>query len=144
MEDTMKKHLFAVTFLVLGLAVLAPSIRAQTYLNLNTTIPFDFTIGSRVMPAGDYEVRGDTVRGALIFQRTDRAASHAVIAIPVEAPKAPATGKLVFKCYDGRCFLSQLWSPLSATGRQFPKSKLEMEVARNGAGRNVLVATTPH
>jgi hypothetical protein len=140
----MKKHLLAVAFLVLGLAVLAPKVQAQSSLNLTSTVPFDFTIGSRVMPAGDYEVRADRVPGALIFQRTDGAATHAVIAIPVETRKPPATGKLVFTCYDGRCFLSQLWSPLSATGRQFPKSKLEMEIARNSAGRNVLVATTPH
>jgi hypothetical protein len=140
----MKKHLLAVAFLVLGLAVLAPKVQAQSSLNLTSTVPFDFTIGSRVMPAGDYEVRADRVPGALIFQRTDGAATHAVIAIPVETRKPPATGKLVFTCYDGRCFLSQLWSPLSATGRQFLKSKLEMEVARNSAGRNVLVATTPH
>jgi hypothetical protein len=140
----MYKHLLAVTFLVLGLAVLAPSVQAQSNLNLNTKVPFDFTIGSRVMPAGDYEIRGDRVHGALIVQRTDGAASYAVFGIPVEARTPPAKGKLVFTCYDGRCFLSQLWSPLSATGRQFPKSKLEMEVARNTAGRNVLVATTPH
>jgi hypothetical protein len=140
----MKKHLLAVAFLVLGLAVLAPKVQAQSSLNLTSTVPFDFTIGSRVMPAGDYEVRADRVPGALIFQRTDGAATYAVIAIPVEARKPPATGKLVFTCYDGRCFLSQLWSPLSATGCQFPKSKLQMEVARSGAARNVLVATTPH
>lgn len=140
----MNKHLLAIAFLVLGLAVLAPIVRAQSSLNLDTKIPFDFTIGSRVLPAGDYEVRSDTVRGAIIFQRADRAVSHAVIAIPVEASTPPAKGKLVFTCYDGRCFLSQLWSPLNATGRQFLKSKLEMEVARNRAGRNVLVATTPH
>ena len=139
----MKKHLLTVTFLVLGLAVLVPSVQAQSSLNLNTKVPFDFTIGSRVMPAGDYEVRGDTVRGALIFQRADRAVSHAVISIPVQAMQPPAKGKLVFTCYDGRCFLSQLWSPLSATGRQFPKSKLQIEVARSAAARNVLVAATP-
>lgn len=139
----MKKHLLAVAFLVLGLAVLAPIVQAQSFLNLDTKVPFDFTIGSRVIPAGDYEIRGDRVHGVLLIQSTDGAVSHAVISIPVQAMQPPAKGKLVFTCYDGRCFLSQLWSPLSATGCQFPKSKLQMEVARSGAARNVLVAATP-
>ncbi len=95
----MKKHLLAVAFLVLGLAVLAPIVQAQSSLNLNAEVPFDFTIGSRVMPAGDYEVRGDTVPGALIIQRTDRSIRHGVTAIPVEAPKPPATGsRLTHNC----------------------------------------------
>jgi hypothetical protein len=42
------------------------------------------------------------------------------------------TGKVLFNCYEKRCFLSQLWTPDPDQARELPKSRLEMELARHG------------
>ena len=46
---------------------------------------------------------------------------------------------LVFRVYGGRYFLSEMWIGGSVSGRQFPISHLEKELAKNETSHEVIL-----
>jgi len=115
---------------LLALVVAAP-IFAETPLKAN--IPFNFTVGSTRMAAGEYTIMFDNPATVRVV-REDGTSACVTITIPASTGKTPEVGKLVFNNYGGSFFLSQIWSPGYDQGRQLRKSKLELEVARNTGG----------
>jgi len=124
-----------------GLLAITPAF-AQ---NLATaTIPFDFTVGQTKMTAGAYTVRS-IVPGAIQVVRDDSKASVFVITNGVQASQAPKGTSLVFNRYGDSYFLAQLWIAGNQLGKQLPKSKPEMEVARAaGSVRQASVTANPN
>jgi hypothetical protein len=53
---------------------------------------------------------------------------------------------LVFHTLAGRYFLSEIWTEGNERGRQLPKSKMEVQLAKNGdlSGEFVLAANMTH
>ena len=51
-------------------------------------------------------------------------------------------GKLVFRRYEGACYLSEVWAASSTVGREVSMSKAERALARQGAKPD-LVAVVP-
>jgi hypothetical protein len=97
---------------------------------LEVKIPFDFTVGAKRMSAGEYTVKYD-VPGSLWVVRRDGKAACVVLTMAVQGKVTPEVGKLVFNRYGDSYFLAQIWSPGYDQGRQLPKSKAELEIARN-------------
>ena len=44
-------------------------------------------------------------------------------------------GRVIFDCYFGECFLSQVWIAGQDAGRTLPKSKRQIELAKTSAGQ---------
>jgi hypothetical protein len=128
---------------MLALAFLAAhAVEAQEPVLVN--IPFAFTAGGMALPAGEYRVQNTGVASALLLiQRTDRGASTFVISNAVEVNKPQAQSKLIFHCYRGRYFLSQIWVEGHSRGRELAPSADEKEqqglLARNGAPDQVTI-----
>ena len=106
------------------------------------TIPFDFTVGRTNMTAGAYTVRS-IVPGTIQLVRDDHKASVIALTNGVQARKTPAGSSLVFTRYGNSYFLSRVWTAGSSTGRELPKSKLEIEVARVFKSGPVVQASVP-
>ena len=125
----MKEAFFRVT-VILVLAFMAATQVAQAQEPLLVSIPFEFTAGRMLLPAGEYTVANFTPDSAiLLIQRTDRNAATSASSFAT-ASNAPQThSKLVFHRYGNRYFLSQVWVAGYSRGRELPKSAKEKEQA---------------
>lgn len=92
------------------------------------TIPFDFTVAKKLMPAGSYAVK--RVEGAsttyTLQIRNVKTAEAVVIVSPVALDvnaSANGNGKIVFRCSTGACALAEVHSPGERTGRALPVPK---------------------
>ena len=111
----------------LGLAaILAPLQLAAQSSNLYVTVPFDFTIGSKALPAGDYRV--STERGVIRMDCLDGDCHMAALGHAVDAERGDIKTALVFKHYGDRYFLAQIWSG-TERGTELPDSAVERELS---------------
>jgi len=120
----MKKLMFRLT-LMFGLAFMATQVAlAQQPLLVN--IPFAFTAGTVVLPAGEYRVEKLNTSGMVLkIQSTDGTDGVFVTSIAAETTEPQHESKLVFHRYANEYFLCQVWSVGSKLGRQLPKSARE-------------------
>jgi hypothetical protein len=125
----MKSRVFA----ILGSLTLltAAAALAQSELVLRADIPFDFRVGTAMLPAGQYDVRPQTVGGVMLIRRVDGSAAAMTLTNGARARKTPGPGTLVFNRYGNTYFLGEVWNPGSSEGCQVIKSKAEREFARN-------------
>ena len=109
-------------------ATLTASLHAQT-MNLQATIPFEFRIGSMVLPSGEYSIRHSA--GVLFVQQTSGAhKGGAFLTVGEDRPAgAKAAGTLLFNRYGSTYFLSKVWSAESMEARTTLKTSRERELA---------------
>ena len=136
-----KQILAAAAALIFAAFVPTPSHAQQAAL---ANIPFDFQVGNKTMPAGQYKVQralsgNDAVD---LLQRTDSSASVFTSTGPADGTVNNADPKLVFHCYVNECFLSQIWLP-NAQGRLLLPSRREREVSRAAAENLMAVLVVP-
>jgi hypothetical protein len=146
----MKKQVIRnLTILGLLLVMTAVSVRAQSKHSKVTTIPFDFIVGQKTLPAGEYTIepnRRDSDKVWLVQSRDGRTSTF-FITMSVRANETQETTKFVFHKYGDRYFLSQIWTPGGNSGRELLMPRVERELAKstieretivlgNGSGRN--------
>lgn len=143
----MKKQLlgtFAMLSLLLALTVV--SVQAQSRDSITAQIPFNFQVGDKTLPSGEYSIR-QLAQGALLVESADGSRSAVVpSAGRVENnPNAkPSTEKLVFRQYGEQYFLAQVWLTRGASGRALNRSNAErraaseLKLARSGAKPQVV------
>jgi len=129
----MKKRTFVTaTLCVLSLIVAAQAVRADEPMLVN--IPFAFVAGNVTLPAGEYRVQKLDGNSAVVLIRcSDANASAMVLSNAAQAKETQNQSKLVFKRYDNRYFLSQVWKAGSIRGRELLKSQAEKEIARSAS-----------
>lgn len=125
----MKNRILATSF-SLTLLTAAAALGQSNALS-TADIPFEFHVGTTVLPAGHYLVRPGFANGVLSIQSLNRGAM--IITGTIEAQKAPTTGKLVFNRYGDSYFLSKVWTAGDSVGRKLPIAKMERELARNSS-----------
>jgi hypothetical protein len=105
----------------------ATSVFAQS-TPVRATIPFDFRVGERVMPAGSYTL---TQSSAALFLRKegDTRASIVTLTNPTYHSGAANNAGLEFNRYGDVYFLSKFWSD-SSYGRELVKTGQERELAK--------------
>lgn len=131
-------------FLMLNLllALAAVSVSAQTYRTKVTNIPFSFNVGEKTLPAGEYTFERYQRNSELVWlvRSRDGRSSILVNTSPLRTNNTDSKSKLVFRQYDGRYFLSQIWTGDSA-GRQLRRPKFTDALARNNVeGQTVVIA----
>ena len=139
----MYKHLNQVlTALTLVAWLMVPATQAQSIM-LKANIPFDFVVGEKRLPSGEYHVK--SLNPVLTqIQSKDGHSTAIVLTTGMQAAKISDAGKLVFNRYSDQYFLSKIWAPSSDSGRELPKSRLEREVAqRLSNGGATVIAAAP-
>ncbi len=98
-------------------------------------IPFDFTIGEKTLPAGDYAVRSFTIgKVAIGIQNRQNNGSAMALTHAVQDHSNLGQAKMVFHRYGSRHFLSQVWSG-DSVGREFRKHHDERSLAMSRSHR---------
>src|SRR5215218_3226319 len=132
----MKRKLMMI-FLALGLVTIiaAGSANAQ-FLNFTLSIPFDFSVGDKVLPSGRYTIKRSPIglEEVLVIESANKKISHQFrMKIYLSKESATESKKLVFTKYGDERFLSQIWaiSPLGKSTRyMISKSKQEQELEK--------------
>jgi len=111
----------------------AVTARAQDLEALRANVPFAFTIGHTVLPAGDYMLRLDDgqMPGVLRVSRVDGSAGAFVLTDRTSVPSGSGNQpKLVFSNDGERYVLSEVLDPGEGIGVQLvggPKASAEPE-----------------
>jgi hypothetical protein len=129
-------------FTILGTLLLAAvAANAQSPRSQVTSIPFDFVVGQKTLPAGKYVVKPN--RGisdsAWLVQSTDGHDTVVISTRSVQASKTPKKTKLVFNKYGDKYFLSQIWTDGSDSGRELIRRKQERELERETLAQRMAV-----
>ena len=120
-----------VSMFTLGAAV--ASANAQLSTPIRAKVPFDFNVGGKKLPAGEYTFRrlsGLSDNKIISVSGADAGAHvfQSVFAAQVLTPKKEST--LVFHKYGDQYFLEQMWSGGEQAGSQVPESRGERNIER--------------
>ena len=129
----MKQLQFAVGLLA---TVASCSLYAQT-MNARANIPFEFRVGEKLMPAGEYSIRH--TNAWLAFQENGGRHATAVVLTQTADLKSDKP-VLQFNQYGDAYFLGKLSIPGSDTGRAVPKTPREKELARGNRPGQTTIA----
>lgn len=128
-KGLLKSFTMLLLVVVLALAAAAVSANAQASHQVVADIPFDFSVGYKILPAGQYTVKALSGEArALLIQSADQRTSVLRLADAIERTKAKQTVKLVFHRYGERYFLAEVWDGADNAGRQMLKSQEEQTV----------------
>ena len=115
----------AMSFLILMLA--ASSVFAQAERRVAVDIPFQFTVGEKTLPAGEYTIEPNRRDSELVWVLRAANGDNATMLVtnPIRSNRPNETSKLVFRRYDGQYFLAQVWKAGRDTGRELPVVGIE-------------------
>jgi len=123
----MKKHILPILAIV-GIAVMlvANPASADSGTELRASIPFDFTVGKTLMPAGQYTVRTDHIgSGVLCIEARDGGRPVMIMTNTAYAAHSKNESSLVFQRYGNQYFLNEIVSSASGLSVELPTSKAE-------------------
>ena len=102
---------------------------------IRASIPFDFIVRGRTLPAGRYEIQqiNDEPMG-LMIQSIDHKRAHAMFETdPVDLSKSARQDVLVFHQYGDSYFLSEIVTATEGTGHELATSRQERQLRREMA-----------
>jgi hypothetical protein len=124
-------RIIAIALLATATLMTAGSANAQRAL-LKVDVPFNFTVNSTVLPAGNYTIVLDPILPNT-FDLLDRAKSVRARAYFLRGSIGPGReDRLIFHTYGGAHFLSEVGLNSASDGLFLPETKLE---SRARAGR---------
>lgn len=107
------------------------SANAQLSNPIRAKIPFDFNVGDKKLPAGDYtfsRLSGFSSRNLMLVSSVDASTYSLTFGAQLLTPKNEST--LVFHKYVDQYFLEQIWSDGEQEGTQVPESRSERTIRR--------------
>ena len=112
------------------------SANAQLSNPVRAKIPFDFNVGEKKLPAGEYtfsRLSGFSDNKLMSVSSADASAHvfQSTFGAEVLTPKNEST--LVFNRYGDQYFLEQIWSGGEQEGTQVPQSRSERTIRRQFA-----------
>jgi len=135
------KRLFGFLSILAVTFVLTAALPAQT-LKLRASVPFEFMLAGRSMPAGDYSVDAGSNPMGVVRVSTGNEGVY-FLAIRDTASQKEPTGQslLLFHRYGDRYFLSRLVDGSLNTGVEIPTSGIEKELSKTASlGKFEMVA----
>jgi hypothetical protein len=109
------------------------SANAQLIYPVRAKIPFDFSVGAKKLPAGEYtfsRLSGFSDNKTMLVTSVDSSIRmfQSTFGAHVLTPKNDST--LVFHRYGDQYFLKQIWSSGEQDGTQVPESRSERTIRR--------------
>jgi len=124
----------SLTLLVAAAALFLGSVAHAQEVNVRAKVPFDFVLGDKVYPAGEYAIQTAMANNDSLYIKNERGAKPALLLTDPHTASEPANQtKLVFHQMGNTYFLYQVWVAGSPVGRELPRSRTETRMAQNGA-----------
>jgi hypothetical protein len=138
-KDTAMRH--SVLAMILAALLAAPLVMAQ--ISLHATVPFAFNARGHTLPAGEWTLaRIDALAAGHVWTLKDSEWRGQLLVVGNAAYRQPdGRTSLMFNCYSGRCFLSEIRWPGGA-GTHLPACEAEKNLLLAGVKpeRTVLFA----
>lgn len=129
-NEILKGFTMLMLIVALALATAVASANAQSTNRVIANIPFEFVVGDKTLPAGEYTVRPVTAGGdALAIQSADGRNSAVRLSGETDQERNKKYARLVFHRYGHNYFLAEIWAT-EKTGRQLMKSRQERAIER--------------
>lgn len=127
--------MIALFVLVGSMAVAAPA-QSSGRTRLIANIPFQFSVGDKLLPAGEYTVVqvNPTSDHAVLQLRSRDGSVSAMVQTNAAISKATENAKLVFNRYGNKYFFAQAWIDGERNGLQASKPRAERTIERELAG----------
>jgi hypothetical protein len=98
---------------------------------VRATVPFDFTVGDKLLPAGSYEIT-EPSNGIIEVQNRDKHVAM-LATTTYDSHESRKGGKLVFDKYGDQYFLSEVLCEQAAINVSLPPSKQEKHARQQEA-----------
>jgi hypothetical protein len=115
------KKIIATGLFALASLVAVQSASAQNY-KVKASIPFNFVVGSNILPAGTYTFSSQD--NLALHIQNDKKHATVLSTVPVDGVLSESI-RLVFNTYGDQYFLSKILCPSSNLNLELPVSKLE-------------------
>jgi hypothetical protein len=130
-----KQILKAATILSLVVALtitFAAPAAAYSFGSIRVEVPFDFTAGHGIFPAGKYTIRpaGGNTNGVIRITSEDGKTSGVLLTNSAESIESKNETALIFHRYGDQYFLFQVWVVGDTIGLEIPKSSIERQAVR--------------
>jgi hypothetical protein len=136
------KKMLAVTIMMLPMLAVAQLPSNQKII---TDVPFEFTVGNKVVPAGQWTTQLASRDGERLLQFSNRNAKITVISssLPGESKIAPAESSLTFHKYGDSYFLVAINVEGNRANYRLRESKAEAELRSENrpVSEEILVAS---
>jgi hypothetical protein len=118
----MKTRVFNTLLLLsLFIAVTIGNAFATSPSTITVTVPFDFVVGKKTLPAGEYTIRENSASGPgvnLLIKGSKTNVAVITGTQPFEVKDRKMKAKLEFTHVEGKYFLSRVVIPNTESGRQ--------------------------
>jgi len=123
---------------LLSLLVVGSMSAQEPGTSMRVTIPFEFTVKGKTLPAGDYQVRRilDEPIGLLLTNMHDKHDNVVFETAPKVDRAMPRKDELIFTRYGDSYFLSEVRTAGEQTGEEVYPSHRERELQREMMSRN--------
>jgi len=115
------KHFTATALFALASLVSVGNMPAQSH-SVQANVPFDFTVGGKMLPSGTYVITSETSNVIVIRNRETNAAA---LSTTYGAGDRKKDRELVFNRYGDQYFLSEILCSSIDMRLQIPTSKVE-------------------
>ncbi len=129
-----KKAFLVLSISMLAVALAAP-LMAQSFV-LKANVPFEFTVGDKAMPAGEYLLRSDASVPVVVLQGEASHAAAVTLMFHKElgATRDPASiTRITFDRYGSHYFLREVDNGYTRTGYTVPMSHTERELSKTAS-----------
>lgn len=136
----MKKQAYTILVIAALLATVFTSAQAQSDRLITASVPFNFVIKDRALPAGEYVFALVQLGGSYAI-KIQSADGHITGFVPTRSARAKASQaepKLVFNRYADEYFLSQIFGLEDSTTQQLARPRAEDRLAKTEAEKENL------
>jgi hypothetical protein len=138
-EVAMNCRIIRAMLMAAAIVVLAVSGIAQSRV-VSATIPFEFIVADKTMPAGDYSIDCDLSHQLVNIESRQHDGRNAIrLTNLVEGKTGVTSPRLVFNEREGRYFLAQVWTG-GSMGYQLNRGRTEIEVSKHTSDNQVAIA----
>ena len=95
------------------------------------TVPFDFVVCNHKLAAGEYSVSVDRVQNTILLRSEGNGSAMFALSYAAQAGKTSENARLIFKRYNDRYFLWQIFPAGTSAGRELQPSRREQEMAKS-------------
>ena len=121
------KRITATALLAIANLAMAGTSFAQTN-GVQAKVPFDFTVGNKVLPAGTYQIKTQTESGMVIAIRNRDKPIVMLTTVDQDGTGSKDGGKLIFHKYGDQYFLREILCDSAGMNVALHPSKAEERV----------------
>jgi hypothetical protein len=108
---------------------------------MKVTVPFQFSIGQTTLSAGQYLIT--SLNDRVLVQEVSGRNNALTLTGRRDRKVSGQNSRVIFDCYSGECFLSQIWFSGQEAGHTLPQSNRQIQLAKTSTGQQfALLGTT--